>query len=110
MRDLLALMLKEEFRTHTSYSGRGRFLTFPAFVFILAMLSGLTLDKMTAAVPFSQLGLFTHLSSFLYGLSVGAFGLMGQEHLERRYGRSNYLIAMPYLLPISFRTTFLGIS
>lgn len=102
-------MLKEEFRTHTSYSGRGRFLTFPVFVFILAMLSGLTLDKMTAAVPFSQLGFFTHLSSFLYGLSVGAFGLMGQEHLERRYGRSNYLIAMPYLLPISFRTTFLGI-
>ncbi len=102
-------MLKEEFRTHTSYSGRGRFLTFPGFVFILAMLSGLTFDKMTAAVPFSQLGLFTHLSSFLYGLSVGAFGLMGQEHIERRYGRSNYLIAMPYLLPISFRTTFLGI-
>ncbi len=84
-------------------------MTFPVFVFILAMLSGLTFDKMTAAVPLSQLGLFTHLSSFLYGLSVGAFGLMGQEHIERRYGRSNYLIAMPYLLPISFRTTFLGL-
>ncbi len=84
-------------------------MTFPFFVFILALLSGLTIDKMTAAVPFSQLGMFTHLSSFLYGLSVGAFGLMGQEHIERRYGRSNYLIAMPYLLPISFRTTFLGI-
>ena len=102
-------MLKEEFRTHSSYSGRGRFLSFPAFVFILAMMSGLTLDKMTDAVPLSQLGTFAHLSSFLYGLSVGAFGLMGREYLERRYGRSNYIVAMPYLLPISFRTTFLGI-
>ena len=102
-------MLKEEFRTHSSYSGRSRFLTFPVFVFILAMLSGLTIERMTEAVPLSQLGTFTHLSSFLYGLSVGAFGLMGREYLERRYGRSNYLVAMPYLLPISFRTTFLGI-
>lgn len=102
-------MLKEEFRTHSTYSGQSRFLTFPVFVFILAMLSGLTLDKMTEAVPISQLGTFAHLSSFLYGLSVGAFGLMGREYLERRYGRSNYLVAMPYLLPISFRTTFLGI-
>jgi len=102
-------MLKEEFRTHSSYSGKGRFLTFPLFVFVLASLSGLTIDKMTATVPLSQLGTFAHLSSFLYGLSVGAFGLMGREYLERRYGRSNYLVAMPYLLPISFRTTFLGI-
>ena len=102
-------MLKEEFRTHSSYSGRGRFLSFPVFVFVLAMLSGLTIQKMTETVPLSQLGTFAHLSSFLYGLSVGAFGLMGREYLERRYGRSNYIVAMPYLLPISFRTTFLGI-
>jgi hypothetical protein len=102
-------MLKEEFRTHSSYSGRSRFLSFPVFVFVLATLSGLTLERMTETVPLSQLGTFAHLSSFLYGLSVGAFGLMGREYLERRYGRTNYLVAMPYLLPISFRTTFLGI-
>ncbi|MCU0851655.1 MAG: hypothetical protein MUC90_00140 [Thermoplasmata archaeon] len=102
-------MLKEEFRTHASYSGKGRFLTFPFFVFVLTLGFGLTLDTITETVPFSRLGLFTNLSAFLYGLSVGAFGLMGREYLERRYGRSNYLIAMPYLLPISFRTTFLGI-
>ena len=102
-------MLKEEFRTHTSYSGRSRFLTFPLFVFVLALGSGLTVDKMMVTVPLKQMGTFVNLSAFLYGLSVGAFGLMGREYLERRYGTSNYLVAMPYLLPISFRTTFLGI-
>ena len=102
-------MLKEEFRTHTSYSGRSRFLTFPLFVFVLALGSGLTVDKMLETVSLKQMGTFVNLSAFLYGLSVGAFGLMGREYIERRYGTSNYLVAMPYLLPISFRTTFLGI-
>jgi len=108
-KDLLMLMLKEEFRTHASYSGRRRFLSFPAFVFVLAFGTGLTLDKMLETVSLEQLAIFSHISVFVYGLSVGAFGLMGREYLERRYGRNNYLVAMPYLLPISFKTTFLGI-
>jgi hypothetical protein len=109
LKDLLRLMLKEEFRTHTSYSGRHRFLLFPVFVFVLALGSGLTIDKMLETVSLSQFAVFAHISVFMYGLSVGAFGLMGREYLERRYGRNNYLVAMPYLLPISFKTTFLGI-
>jgi hypothetical protein len=108
-KDLLRLMLKEEFRTHASYSGRSRFFTFPIFVFVLAFGSGLTMDKMLETVSLSQFAIFAHISVFMYGLSVGAFGLMGREYLERRYGRNNYLVAMPYLLPISFKTTFLGI-
>jgi len=102
-------MLKEEFRTHASYSGKQRFLTFPLFVLVLAFFSGLTLERMTEQVPLEQMGVFANLSAFLYGLSVGAFGLMGREYLERRHGTSNYLVAMPYLLPLSFRTTFIGI-
>jgi len=102
-------MLREEYRTHTSYSGKSRFLSFPAFVFVLSLMSGLTIDSMLETITLEQLAVFSHLSAFMYGLSVGAFGLMGREYLERRYGRSNYLVAMPYLLPLSFRTTFLGI-
>jgi hypothetical protein len=108
-KDLLRLMLREEFRTHASYSGKSRFLMFPVFVFVLSFGSGLTLDKMLETVTLWQFAVFAHISVFMYGLSVGAFGLMGREYLERRYGRSNYLVAMPYLLPLSFKTTFLGI-
>ena len=102
-------MLKEEFRTHTSYSGKSRFMSFPVFVFFLSLGSGLTINKMLETVSLEQFAIFAHTSAFMYGVSVGAFGLMGREYLERRYGRSNYLVAMPYLLPLSFKTTFLGI-
>jgi len=102
-------MLKEEFRTHATYSGRGRFLSFPGFVFALAFITGLTLESMLETITLEELAVFAHLSAFLYGLSVGAFGIMGRQYLERRYGSSNYIVAMPFLLPLSFRTTFLGI-
>ena len=102
-------MLKEEFRSHASYSGQERFLTFPVFVFFIATVIALTLEKTLETVSLSQLTEFAHLSAFIYGLSVGTFGLMGRQYLERRYGRSNFLVAMPYILPISFKTTFLGI-
>jgi hypothetical protein len=102
-------MLKEEFRSHASYSGQERFLTFPIFVFFIASVIALTLEKTLETVSLKQLTEFSHLSAFIYGLSVGAFGLMGRQYLERRYGRSTYLVAMPYLLPLSFKTTFLGI-
>jgi hypothetical protein len=39
---------------------------------------------------------------------VGAFGVLGQNYLERRYGKDNFLISMPFLLPVSFRRAFLG--
>lgn len=103
------MMLKEEYRTHTTYSGKGRFLTFPFFVFFLSFSFAITLDKTLETMSLADLATFTHLSAFAYGLSVGTFGLMGRQYLERRYGTSNYLVAMPYLLPLSFRTTFLGI-
>ena len=105
----MSLMLKEEFRSHATYSGKERFLTFPVFVFFLSTVVGLTLDRITETVTLEELATFSHLSSFIYGLSVGAFGLMGRQYLERRYGRSNYLVTMPYLLPLSFRSAFLGI-
>ena len=72
-------MLKEEFRTHTSYSGKSRFLTFPAFVFFLSLGSGLTINKMLETVSLGQFALFRHTSPFMYCVSVGAFGLMGRE-------------------------------
>ncbi len=102
-------MLKEEFRNHATYSGQERFLTFPVFVFFIASVVALTLESTLETVSLKQLMEFSHLSAFIYGLSVGTFGLMGRQYLDRRYGRNNYLVAMPYLLPISFKTTFLGI-
>lgn len=105
----MTLMLKEEFRSHATYSGTERFLTFPFFVFAISVVVGLSLERISETISLEELAIVSHLSAFIYGLSVGAFGLMGRQYLERRYGRNNYLVAMPFLLPFTFRTAFLGI-
>jgi hypothetical protein len=50
-----------------------------------------------------------HISIFLYGMSVGAFAFLGIQIVERRFGRRNFLVAMPSLLPMSFKKTFFGL-
>jgi hypothetical protein len=43
-------------------------------------------------------------------MSVGAFAFMGMQMVERRFvGRRNFLVAMPSLLPITYKKTFLGL-
>jgi hypothetical protein len=102
-------MLREEFRSHATYSGAERFLSFPFFVFFISAIIGLTLNRISETITLEELATFAHLSAFIYGLSVGAFGLMGRQYLERRYGKSNYIVAMPFILPFTFRKAFLGI-
>jgi hypothetical protein len=105
---LLSLMLKEEFRSHTAYAGRKVFLTFPAAMTLFSLAAALTSDRLFAYTPVSQAILVFHLSVFLYGLSVGAFGFLGRQYLERTNGTRNYLVTMPSLLPMRLRATFLG--
>ncbi len=105
---LLRLMLREEYRMHASYSGRHLFLVFPAFVTLFSFLIGVTSKQLFEATPLGDAILFLHLSAFLYGLGVGAFGFLGAQYLERRHGHRNYVVAMPATLPMRFRRTFLG--
>ncbi len=105
---LLSLMLKEEYRLHVSYSSRTIFLAMPLFVALLSFFLGVTLDRLEQNVSLDELLILVNMGIFIYGLSVGAFGFLGRTHIERSQGKTNYLIAMPTLLPLSFRKTFLG--
>lgn len=102
-------MLKEELRTHTTYSGRRRFFTFPIMVFIFSTIFALSIRKLLEETTMEQLVLLTQAGAFLYGIGVGSFGFMGKQYIERRYGTKNYLIAMPALLPLTYRQTFLAL-
>src|SRR3972149_1583258 len=108
MAGLLRLMLKEEFRVHTSYSGRTMFLAFPAIITLFSLAIAVTSERLFAYTPLSDAILLLHASVFLYGLSVGAFGFLGRQYLERTNGTRNYLVAMPGMLPMRLRRTFLG--
>lgn len=102
------LFLREEFRMHTYYTNPRMFLAFPFIVFMFAFGVALTSDRILADTSIDEIMLLLHVSVFLYGLSVGAFGFMGREYVERQHGRRKYLVASPLTLPISFRKTFLG--
>ncbi|MDH4123382.1 MAG: hypothetical protein OEV21_04815 [Thermoplasmata archaeon] len=108
MRTLIRLMLKEELRTHTTYSGQ-RFFTFPIVVFIFALILALFMERLLVEASLSQLMLLALASAFIYGIGVGSFGFMGRQYIEKRYGTQNYIVAMPSLLPITYRKTFLGL-
>jgi hypothetical protein len=105
---LLRLMLKEEFRVHASYSGRRMFLSFPVIITLFSFGIAATTDRLLQYTPLSDAILLLHVSVFLYGLSVGAFGFLGRQYLERLNGTRNYIVTMPGILPMRLRRTFLG--
>ena len=109
MASFLSLMLREEYRMHMRYSSRRIFLSLPLYIFIFSAMFAYGLDVLTGDLRFIDLMVMAYGGIFIYGLSVGAFGVLGQTYLERRYGKDNYLVSMPFLLPISFRRAFLGL-
>ncbi len=101
-------MMKEEFRVHASYSGRKMFLAFPIIIFLFSLAIAVSSQRLLEYTPLGDAILLLHLSVFLYGLSVGAFGFLGRQYLERKNGTRNYIVTMPAILPMRLRRTFLG--
>lgn len=93
---------------HVKYSSRRLFLSLPLYIFFFTALFTYGLDVLTGDLRLWDLMLMTYGGIYIYGLSVGAFGVLGQTYLERRYGKDNFLIGMPFLLPVTFRRVFLG--
>ncbi|HWM49830.1 MAG TPA: hypothetical protein VNO76_00600 [Thermoplasmata archaeon] len=108
MGGVLRLMLREEFRVHTSYSSRSMFLSFPIIILLFSTAIAVTSGRLFAYTPLADAVLLLHATVFLYGLSVGAFGFLGRQYLERTNGTRNYIVTMPGLLPMRLRRTFLG--
>ncbi|HVO78065.1 MAG TPA: hypothetical protein VMS79_04265 [Methanomassiliicoccales archaeon] len=106
MFDLLSLMMKEEYRLHVSYSSSRVFFSLPLYVALIAFFMATALPSMEGSMSVSELLLLVNGGVFVYGLSVGAFGFLGQALVERRAGRANFIVAMPFLLPFTFRRAF----
>jgi MFS family permease len=102
-------MLKEEFRFHTSHSNRYIFLSFPFIVCLFSFATALSSARIFEEVTPDRMIQMVHLSIFLYGMSVGAFAFLGMQMVERRFGRRNFLVAMPSILPLSYKKTFFGL-
>jgi hypothetical protein len=108
MVSLLNLMLREEYRMHVSYSSRHMFLSLPLYIFFFTALFTYGMNLLTGDLRFIDLITMTYGGIFIYGVSVGAFGFIGRTILERRYGKDNFILSMPFLYPLTFRQVFLN--
>jgi hypothetical protein len=101
-------MLLEEYRLHVSQTSRRMFMAMPIYVFVLTFFFAGSFPNLQTGLPLGDMLTLALGGIFIYGISVGAFGFLGHTYIERRYGKVNFIIAMPFLLPLSFRSTFFG--
>jgi hypothetical protein len=84
------------------------FLAMPIYVFALAFLFAVSFSSLKTGMSLVDILTLALAGIFIYGVSVGSFGFMGNTTIERRYGKVNFLVSMPFQLPLSFRSTFFG--
>lgn len=104
---LLNLMMREEYRLHVSYSSRRMFFTMPLYIVLFTAFFAATFGSIPGEISLDQVIVMLHTGVFIYGVSVGAFGFLGRTYIERRYGKVNFLVAMPFLIPVTFRRVYL---
>ena len=106
MFELLTCMIKEEWRMHSSLFGTLMFALFPVLVTVCAFICCLALPVFQTILSFEQLSLIAHYLFVLFGVTVGAFGLLGREVMNRRFGHASLLAYSSRSLPISERRIF----
>lgn len=99
-------MLKEEVRFHSSFLSKYNFVGFPIMILIFSFILATFSRELLKELSINQIYLSIHSLLFLYGLSMGAFAFLGHEYLERRFGRVNFMVSSPILLPVKFKTSF----
>ena len=106
MSKLLLYMIKEEWRIHSLMFGSLNFALFPVMIFGIACMGSFLLPLIRASLPAGNLGLILHSNYLLLGFMVGAFGLLGNEVMNRRFGQASLIAYAARTLPLSDRRIF----
>lgn len=99
-------MVKEEWRLHSSLFGNSGFVLFPVFIFLFTFFVSLVLPVFREIVTDAQIALGMHYFFLLMGAMIGAFGLMGREFMNRRFGQASLIAYSSRVLPVSERFIF----
>ncbi len=99
-------MMKEEWRIHSTIFGSLSFALFPVMIFGIAFMGSFLLPLFRAVIPGADLATIIHALFLLLGIMVGAFGLIGQEAMNRRFGQASLLAYSAKSLPISEKEIF----
>ena len=103
---LFTCMMKEEWRIHSTIFGSLSFALFPVMIFGIAFMGSFLLPLFRAVIPGGDLTTIIHALFLLLGIMVGAFGLIGQEAMNRRFGQASLLAYSAKSLPISEKEIF----
>lgn len=103
MRTLLSALIREEWRLHAALFDYRLFALFPLMLAIMAGVSTVFLPLLRDIMPGENLSLLAHSTFMLFGLSVGAFGLLGRDILTRRFGQTQLLATAVRILPLTDR-------
>jgi len=106
MFELFIAMVKEEWRIHSTMFGSISFALFPILIFWIAFMGSFLLPLMRQALPAGELSIVLHANYLMLGFMVGAFGLLGSEVMNRRFGQASLLAYAARSLPLSERFIF----
>ncbi len=106
MFELFIAMVKEEWRVHSTMFGSLSFALFPILIFWIAFMGSFLLPLMRKSLPSGELSLVLHANYLMLGFMVGAFGLLGSEVMNRRFGQASLLSYSARSLPLSERFIF----
>ena len=100
-------MIKEEWRVHSTLLGNINFALVPVFILFLGFISGFFNSIFDVVFSRETMISFAHISFFVFGATIGAFGISGQEFMNRRFGQASLLAYSSRSLPISEKKIFL---
>lgn len=106
MFDIFKSMIKEEWRMHSNLFGSGSFALFPVFIFLFTFFVSLVLPVFREIFTDAQIAFGMHYFFLLMGGMIGAFGLMGREFMNRRFGQASLIAYSSRTLPVSQREIF----
>lgn len=101
MFELFVAMVKEEWRMHSTMFGSLSFALFPVMIFGIAFMGAFLLPLVRTTLPAGNLSVIIHANFLLLGFMVGAFGLLGNEVMNRRFGQASLLAYSARSLPLS---------
>ncbi|MEN6609719.1 MAG: hypothetical protein ABFC24_02670, partial [Methanoregulaceae archaeon] len=108
MLELFRAMMKEEYRLHSTLFGSLSFTLFPVMICGIAFMGTFLIPLLRVAAPSQDIGLSVHSMFLLMGIMVGAFGLLGKEVMNRRFGQASLLSYSARTLPLGDRFIFLN--
>jgi hypothetical protein len=106
MGKLFWYMMKEEWRIHSIMFGNLSFALFPIMIFGISFMGSFLLPLIRLSFPTGSMSLLLHTNYLILGFMVGAFGLLGKEVMNRRFGQASLIAYASRTLPLSDKYIF----